>query len=468
MWRGPLARLAVSSHLNDSRDGMGATSKAHPWHRSLTARSLLALLLGLLGGMVAALYLPAPEGLTVALESLTRAWTNALRLIVVPLVVSQLFLAIASGRTSKTEVGRLGVFTPLVFFGLLTCGAVFTLLTVPRLLALPGLHTLSMPALGLRRSAEAGVIEASAVGARWVDGFIPPNLFAAATGDNILPLMIFSGVFALAVKRGAPELQRTLILLFRAVSDAIFIIVEWLVRATPVVVFALAFRAAVGSGLEVGSVLLAFTIVEAVLLVVFWLALYPLTAAIGRVSLRAFARALIPAQLAAATTRSSLATLPALLQAADTVLAIPPAFTAYVVPLAGATLKLSRAISSPCKLLFLAHVLGLNLTPLQLAVFTLTILLISPATPGIPRVTSGMNSLPAYVAAGIPAEYVVLLGVATGLTDIFMTVLNTTGYMSANVIVARFAASGLRRAADMHDASAPTEGDPAAISVASP
>jgi Na+/H+-dicarboxylate symporter len=137
-----------------------------------------------------------------------------------------------------------------------------------------------------------------------------------------------------------------------------------------------------------------------------------------------------------------------------------------VVPLAGATLKLSRAISSPCKLIFLAHVLGISLTPLQLATFTVTILLISPATPGIPRVTSGMNSLPAYVAAGIPAEYVVLLGAVTGLTDVLMTVLNATGYMTSNVIVARLATVWTREAADVRGGSAPVEREPAAMPAA--
>jgi hypothetical protein len=52
------------------------------------------------------------------------------------------------------------------------------------------------------------------------------------------------------------------------------------------------------------------------------------------------------------------------------------------------------------------------------------------------------------VAAGVPAEYVVLLGATTAVTDIFMTLLNTTGYFSANVLIGRFAAPRREEAAE--------------------
>jgi Na+/H+-dicarboxylate symporter len=159
----------------------------------------------------------------------------------------------------------------------------------------------------------------------------------------------------------------------------------------------------------------------------------------GRTGLVAFARAAVPSQLAALTTRSSLATVPSLMLAAEQSLGLSPVVTASVIPLAGATLKLSRAVSNSTKFLFLAHVLGITLTPGQVAVFTATVLLMSPATPGVPSVASASRSLPAYVAAGIPAEYVVLLGATTWMMDMLMTLLNSTGYLAAAVLVDRVA-----------------------------
>jgi Na+/H+-dicarboxylate symporter len=90
------------------------------------------------------------------------------------------------------------------------------------------------------------------------------------------------------------------------------------------------------------------------------------------------------------------------------------------------------------------HVLGLAVTPVQLVVFVATILLMSPSIPGVPAVNSVVRSLPVYVAAGVPAEYVVLIGTTEWMNDMIMTVLNSTGYLTAAVLVERFA--GQRRA----------------------
>jgi Na+/H+-dicarboxylate symporter len=197
-------------------------------------------------------------------------------------------------------------------------------------------------------------------------------------------------------------------------------------------------------GLRVGGVVLSFVVVESIALVGGLAALYPLAMLLGRVGFVPFARAAAPAQVAALTTRSSLATVPSLMLSSEKVLGLSPDITASVIPLAGATLKLSRAVSNTTKLLFLAHVLGIPLSPGQFAVFTATVLLMSPSTPGLPTVTSASRSMPAYVAAGIPAEYVVLLSATTWMTDMLMTVLNSTGYLASAVLVQRVV--GLRSA----------------------
>ena len=110
-----------------------------------------------------------------------------------------------------------------------------------------------------------------------------------------------------------------------------------------------------------------------------------------------------------------------------------------MVPLGASLLKLSRAVSEPVTLLFLAGLLGIPLSLPQLAVFTGGQILLSSSTPGLPRMTSGTRSLPLYVAVGIPPEYVVLLAASTAVTDLLMTVLNSTGYLTATVLVARLA-----------------------------
>ena len=403
--------------------------------RLLTIRSLAGLAVGLVLGIAIQRTEPGwgPTVLGIA-EVVIRAWTNAFRLLVVPLVAAQLFLGLTMDREDKRHLGRVGAITPLVFGGLLLGTALLSWWVTQALMQLPVLSSLSLvPSGGAPRPVEPG-----AGGAAWVDDFIPANLFAALGGDNILPVMIFTLGFALAARRLAAPALETLRRGFGAVGDAMFILVDWLLVLTPLVIVALATRSAATSGLEVGRVMIAFTLVEIVVMLIALAALYPAAVIAGSVALSRFARSLFPAQLTAAATRSSLATIPALLSTTP-VLGRPDSAIPYVVPLAGALLKLSRAVSGPVKLIFLASVVGVPLSVERIIVFTVTIILLSASTVGVPRVTSGSRSLPAYVAAGIPAEYVVLLGATTMITDIFMTVLNTSGYLTAGVIVDRCA-----------------------------
>jgi Na+/H+-dicarboxylate symporter len=402
--------------------------------RNLTVRSLAGLAIGLVLGIAIQRTSPAWGATVLSIaEVVIRAWTNAFRVLVVPLVAAQLFLGLTMGREDKRHLGRVGAITPLVFGGLLLGTALLSWWLTQALMQLPVLDSLSLvPAGGVPQAVEPG-----AGGAAWVDDFIPSNLFAALGGDNILPVMLFTLGFAVAARRLATPSLELLRGGFSAVGDAMFILVDWLLVLTPVVIIALATRSAATSGLEVGRVMIAFTVIEIIVMLVVLAAMYPTVVLAGGVALTRFARSLFPAQLTAAATRSSLATIPALLSTTPT-LGRPDSAIPYVVPLAGALLKLSRAVSGPVKLIFLASVVGVPLSVERILVFSITIILLSATTVGVPRVTSGSRSLPAYVAAGIPAEYVVLLGATTMVTDIFMTVLNTSGYLTAGVIVDRW------------------------------
>jgi len=405
---------------------------------SLTAQCMLGLLLGVLVG-IALPQLPVDSGPALgAAEAVVRLWTNAFRLVVTPLVMVQLFTAISLHRGSKGEAGRLGMLIPAVFATLLVLTALLSLAVTAGMLSIPGLA-------GQRLEGVAGNLPtifpgaAASGGSSWLDELVPPNLFAAAGTDSLLALMLFSLAFALAARRLAPERQRVLESAALAVRDTLFALVDWLVRVAPVVLLAFAVYAAATSGLAIGEVLLDYTIIALVVYGLCTLALYPVASLAGGVSPLRFARALIPAQAIAVATRSSLATVPALLRGADDTLRLPPKISALVVPLGGALLKLSRAASAGAKLLFLAQLLGLQLSAGQVVVFTVTIILLSPSTQGVPRVISGQRSMPAYVAIGIPPEYVVLLGAANAVTDVLQTVLNSTGYLTSAVLVSRYA-----------------------------
>jgi proton glutamate symport protein len=178
------------------------------------------------------------------------------------------------------------------------------------------------------------------------------------------------------------------------------------------------------------SVLCAFTLLQ-----------YPIAAAVGGVSMRRFAAAALPVQVLALTTRSSIASLPLLLDRARTCLGLRPEVSTVVMPLAVSTFKVNKAISSPLHFLFLAHVYGIELSTVQVVTFTALSILLSFTTLGIPSGGSLMRSAPLFVAAGIPIQGYLLIEAADAIPDMFKTLTNVTGNMTAAAIVNRVTAS---------------------------
>jgi Na+/H+-dicarboxylate symporter len=419
----------------------GTDARPVAGRHSLVVLCLLGLGLGLLGGL-ALRQLQGGEGPTLGIaDAIIRIWTNAFRLIVPFLVISQLYVALATRRAAPRDAARLGVLVPSVFVGLWAFIAAGTVVVMRGLISLPFLSglTLTGAAPGGAGDAGTGASTESAAGAvGWVDGVIPPDLLLPSSGNALLGLLLFTVFFSLAARRLAPELQRVLELGSTAVRDTMFVLVDWLIRIAPVALFAVGLRWS-NESLVIGGILLTFLVVEASLLLLATGSLYAVAGLGGRCSPARFARAMVPAQLTAFTTRSSLATVPALLAASDRELKVPSAISSVVIPLAGATLKLSQAVVYSARVVFLAHAVGVPLSIQQVVVFLLIVFPLAIATTGVPRVMGGERSAPAYVSIGIPAHFVILLGTLTPITDALETVLNSTGYMTANLLVARFA-----------------------------
>lgn len=437
---------------------------ASPWYRNLTVVSVVCLGLGVvLGPLSDAVTIPGEEVFGAALAAIARAWTNALRLIVVPLVMAQLFAVVASSPTGRQQAGRVGWTTPIAFTALLVLVASVTVVLVSALVTLPIFQAIAPP---LTASAAPGGPAPQATGVAWVDEFVPSNLFATAASDNLVGLMVVTVIFACAASRLDETLRASLTTVARAVSGACFIIVDWILLVTPAAVFALAYQMSSGDNLSVGGMLLAYVGVELTALAAGLVLLYLVVVLTGSAPFMTFARAASAAQLAAVTSRSSLATVPPLMRDAKALLGIPDSVASYVLPLAGATLKVSRAVTSPTKLVFLAALVGLDLSWAQVATAVTLLLLQSPSTTGVARVTSGARSLPIYMAVGIPGEYALLAGTATAVTDWLMTLVNTTSYLTATTLVARWLhhkAPADRRAVEDQPASAGAHEMPAPL-----
>ena len=132
-----------------------------------------------------------------------------------------------------------------------------------------------------------------------------------------------------------------------------------------------------------------------------------------------------------------MASLPALIEGGEKHLRLPPSVTGFLLPLTAALFKLSPLVSGVFLGVFAAHVFGVTLTVGQWAYHLLIQVVLSVTIVGVPRGGSDFNTLPAYTAVGIPVEGVVIASVVRTIPDIFMTLLNTTAYMTVGVLLSR-------------------------------
>jgi Na+/H+-dicarboxylate symporter len=406
--------------------------------RSLTIATLVALVAGVIAGTLT----PEAPGeflafFAGAVEAVGAAWVRALRMIVLPLVVSLLVLAVLGSR-ERAEVARLGGAAVGIFFAIYLAFAVLSAVLYPPLIRLTGVARGAMSALRVE-AGDASAVEAP-TGlnvADWLLHVLPTNPFAAAAEENILQVVVFTVLFAVAASRLAPASRETVVAFFSPIAEAMLVIVSWLLRVSPVAVFALGFAAAREIGVGAAWVLVSFAILTTLIMVLATLGLVPVAGILGRVGMARFARAAWPGQIVAFTTRSSLASLPALVEGARARLDLPDRVIGFGLPFAASTFKPNRLISSPGKLLFLSWIYGIPVDPLGYAMFVGYVMLTSTTSVGVPNQGSRMTTLPAYMALGIPVEGVVLISSVDMLWDYAATVLNSTGYIASSSLLPR-------------------------------
>jgi Na+/H+-dicarboxylate symporter len=410
---------------------------------SLTTWSILALTaglsLGIVGHKVAS---PGFERLGEWTQALGKLWIAALQLTVLPLVITNL-LATISGAGAKS-VGKLSLRAIFVFGGLLIAAGLFAIILTPLFIArlsldpntATTLNTLAASAKGTGPTA-AQTDAAPASTAEWVGRMLPTNLLEAGANGDLFTLLLFTGFFGLAVTRLPTESHLLLTNVFQGLADAMLQLTRWIVVASPIGVFALTYVLALKTGISAGGILGTYILIVSSMMLLFTVFLYPLTAFAGRTRISDFARAVAPSQLVAISTRSSIAALPAMIEAGRDRLRLPSTGTSFLLPLSVSLLKVNRPISSVVKLMLVAHIFGIQLRPSTLIVFLATVVILSFTAPGIPQNGPGLKTLPAYLAAGIPIEAVIVIEAVEAIPDIFKTLLNVTGDMTAATILTR-------------------------------
>ena len=402
---------------------------------------MIALIVGIAGGVaIASSGSPRLVQAAVAIEPLGTLWINAIRMTVIPLVVGSLIVGITSAPNAKS-IGRVGRGAIVFFVVTLFVAAAYAALIAPALIDRIPLDPSAVAAMkaSSETAGTTAVQNAAQVPTftKWLVDLVPANPVKAAADGALLPLIIFTLLFGLALLTLPEERRTPVVAFFQGLGDAALTVVRWVLQLAPLGVFALALPLATRMGASAAGALAAFVATVIGITVSFaLLVLYPIAVIGGRVSFMDFARAIFPAQAVAFSSRSSLAALPAMIEAAKSKLGLPAEISGFFLPLAASTYRIAGALAQPTGVLFIAKLYGVELTATQMFAVVLTVVPTTFSVPGIPA-GSIIVMVPVLISAGLPPAGIgVLLGI-DAITDMFRTATNVTGDMAGAVVLGR-------------------------------
>jgi proton glutamate symport protein len=389
---------------------------------SLTGWIMLAIVAGVLAGWLWPRQ--AQE-----LQFVSNIFLRLIKCVVAPLIFATLVVGVAGHADDWKAVGRLALKS-LVYFEALTTAALFIGLAVVNV-ARPGAGIHLDTASKAAEPAPAqitlpGVLERAA----------PQSFFDAAARNDILEVVVFSILFAVALTQVEERPRRVMLDVCDALAKVMFKFTGLVMWFAPLGVGA-AVAVTIGKsgfGVLLGLGKLVLTLYGALLLFVA-AALIPVML-LARISVPAFFKAIRNPALLAFTTASSEAALPEAMRRMEE-FGVPKRIVSFVLPvgyafnLDGTMLYLSVAV------MFVAQAAGMPLSLGQQLPILLTLMLTSKGVAGVPR--GSMVVLTGTLASfGLPTEgLVVMLGVDAFL-DMARTTVNVTGNCLASAVVARW------------------------------
>ena len=396
---------------------------------------LVGLLLGLIfGASLSYSGSSALQGARVLTEPLGLMWINAIRMTVIPLLVALLVTSIA-GRKETGLVAKVGIQTFGLFFFLVAVSGITALVVAPYLLQSISISPDAAETLITSEAPNSERFQNLPNFRDWLVNLIPVNPIAAAAEGSLLSLMIFTGLFSLALSSLPIEAKDNIIAFFVGVKEAMLVLIGWVMALAPIGVFSLVFSFSSAVGVSAITALSSFVFIAVCLVLLITGFLYPIAVMGGGVSLKQFTFSCLPAQVVGFSTRSSVAALPATYTATKA-LGISVDLSGVVLPLAVAFLKYATPVARTTGAYFIAVLYGIDLTFYLLFILAASISLLSFYTPGIPS-ASLLIMTPIFVTLGLPIEGIGILIGVDFIIDMFLTMSNVTANIATVAVMSR-------------------------------
>jgi Na+/H+-dicarboxylate symporter len=383
----------------------------------------LKILIGLVLGVITGLILNKQVEI---LSMVGKAFIDLLKMLVGLIVFSSLVVGMCHISDPK-KLGRIGLRTVLFYVAttiVAICIGLAIVLTVR-----PGVH-LGIPIPnGHGSDGNLSLID-------FLFAIVPSNPFAAFSEGNILQIIVFAILFALAISM-AGERAKPVLGFIESLSEVMAKLTHVVMKFAPYGVFALMATAvgALGSKIilplfwAIGCIFVACLLQVSI---IFTLSLKYL----AKLEIAPFFKGMKDAIIVAFTTSSSSATLPVNLECARDHLGLSPDISGFVLSL-GSTINMNgTAIGQSVLAIFIAQAYGIDVSFTNIIILMFTTLVSAVGTAGIPG--SGLVMLSIVLnAMGLPLEGIALVAGIDRLRDMFATVVNILGDAVAAVYVAK-------------------------------
>ncbi len=388
---------------------------------SLTHWIFIAMGIGVLLGVL------VPEGAPV-FHVVSNLFLRMIKCIIVPIIFGTLVVGIAGHAQDIKQIGRLA-FKSIIYFEIVTTFAlIFGLVAVNLVKPGVGVSLKDMPS-----AASAPVAKLSA--AEVIEHIVPKSFFEAAANNDVLQIVFFSVLFALALMQLRGKHRATMVDFCESLSETMFKFTGLIMKFAPFGIGASMAYTVSHSGL--GILLNLGKLVGTLYgtLALFVLTIFVPILWLMKIPIKGFWKAVREPAAIAFSTTSSDAALPDAIKCMIQ-FGVPKRIVSFVMPLGysfnldGTTLHLALAS------IFCAQAAGLDLSLQQQLMMMLSLMLTSKGVAAMPRASFVILS-GTLVTFGIPIEAAVLILGVDELLDAARTTVNLVGNCLASVVMAK-------------------------------
>ena len=265
---------------------------------------------------------------------------------------------------------------------------------------------------------------------------IPSNPFQSFANGDMLPIILFSILFGVAISLAGKSGEK-IASFFNDANKVVIQLIHMVINLTPYGVFCLIAKLIAETGFQAIHDLLGyFLVVIAALLIHVMVTNSILLRFFAKLSPIHFFKKMRPAMLFAFSTSSSNVSIPIVLDTVEKKLGVKNSVASFIIPL-GATINMDgTAIMQGVATVFIAHSYNIDLSFANYAIIILTAVLASIGTAGIPSV--GLIMLVMVLnQVGVPSEGIGYIIGIDRILDMLRTAVNITGDAAVSCVVAR-------------------------------